>query len=239
MSYEELLEEIKSRGYWRVEIHSTEYQDKRLSSRAAMQNLLSGATVSLRGWPYPYFRAEETTYNGKWLESQVNWSYYRECWRLYESGQWLNYKGLYGAWITREKLFEGRSPLPPQHPGYLHVRGDILYTLTEILRFAVGLAQGGVFDPTAFLSIQLHNTHDYMLFESFERPFFLSHEYVNPSNRLIEEQKSIPVGQLSAVADQMALEMAIKVFSVFGWVPGEAAVRMLAEDQKKLIERRL
>jgi hypothetical protein len=239
VSYEELLEDIKSRGYWRVEIHSTEYQDKRLSRCAAMHDLLSGATVSLRGWPYPYFRIEKTTYNGKWLEGQVNWSYYREYWRLYESGQWIHYMGLRGARITREELFEGQSPPPPQHPGYLHVRGDILFTLTEIFRFAVGLAQGGILEPTAFLSIQLNNTRDYMLFEEFLRPFFFIHEYVNTSDTPIEQQKSVPVSQLSAVADQMALETAIKVFEVFGWVPSEAGVRMLAEDQKKLIERRL
>jgi len=237
VSHEELLAEIKSRGYWRVEIHSTEYQDNRLSSRAAMQDLLSSATVSLRGWPYPYFPAEDTAYNGKWLEGQVNSGYQKEYWRLYKSGQWVHWLGLSGAWITRERLFEGLSPLPPQHPGYLHVRGDVLFTLTEILRFAVGLAQGDVLDPNAFLSIQLHNTHDYMLFESFNR--FFTYSYVNQSDRPIEQQQSLPVGELSAVADQMALEMAIEVFSVFDWVPNEAAVRMLAEDQKKLIERRL
>lgn len=52
-------------------------------------------------------------------------------------------------------------------------------------------------------------------------------------------KQSVPVGQLAAITDQIALEMAIKVFLVFGWVPGEAAVRTLAEDQKKLVERRL
>jgi len=239
VSYEELLTEIKSRGYWRIEVHSTEYRDKRVSNRGAMHDLLSSATVSLRGWPYPYFRAEETAYNGKWLEGQVKGSYHKEYWRLYESGQWLHYLGLAGAWITRERLFEGRSPLPPPHPGYLHVRGDVLYTLTEILHFAVGLAQGGVFNTNVFLSIQLHNTCEYMLFESFERPFFLVNKYVNKSDRPIELQETVPVGQLSSVADQIALEMAIKVFSVFGWVPSEAGIRMLAEDQKKLIERRL
>jgi len=237
VNHEELLTDIKSRGYWRIEIHSTEFQDNRLPSRAAMQNLLSSAMVSLRGWPYPYFRAEETTYNGKWLEGHDNWSYHREYWRLYESGQWLHYLGLRGAWITREELFKGQSPLPPQHAGYIHVRGDVLFTLTEIFRFAVGLALGGIFDPTAFLSIQLHNTRDYMLFESFER--FFTYNYVNPLTRPIEQQQTLPVGDLYAVADQMALETAIKVFSVFGWVPSDAAIRTLAEDQKKLIERRL
>jgi hypothetical protein len=237
MSNEELLAEIKTRGYWRIEIRPTEYKGERLASRSAMHDLLSRAMVSLRGWPYPHFRAEETTYSGKWLEGQTSWSYYREWWRLYTSGQWLNYLGLRGAWITRERLFEGLSPLPPQHNGYLHVRGDILFTLTEILHFAVGLAQAGTLQPTAFLSIQLHNTGNYMLFESFERLF--PNEYVNKSNIPIERQVSVPVGQLAAVADQIALEMAIKVFEVFGWIPSEAVKRMLVEDQKKLIERRL
>lgn len=237
MSNEGLLAEIKSRGYWRVEMHSTEYQDKRLPNRAAMQGLISNATVSLRGWPYPYFRAEETTYNGKWLEGQINWENEREYWQLYESGQWLHYLGLHGAWITRERLFQHRSPLPPQHAGYLHVRGAILYTLTEIFRFAVGLGQSGILSPTAFLSIQLHNTRDYVLYENFERSFH--YNYVNKSDRPIEQQYTLPVSELSAVADQMALDLAIKVFSVFGWMPVDAAIRTLAEDQKKLIERRL
>jgi len=114
---------------------------------------------------------------------------------------------------------------------------DILYTLTEILRFVVGLAQGGIFDSSAFLSIQLHNTHDYMLYESFER--FFPHEYVNQSDTPIEQQQGMPVGQLAAIADQIALDMTVKVLSAFDWVPGEAAIRTLAEDQKKLVERRL
>jgi len=237
MSHEELLQEIKSLGYWRIEIHSTDYKDKRLPRRAAMHDILNQATVSLRGWPYPYSRAEETTYNTKWLEGQVNWDYYREYWRLYESGQWLHYLGLPGARITRERLFQGQSPLPPQHAGYLHVRGDVLFTLTEVLRFAVGLAQGGILDPAAFISVQLHNTKDYMLVESFER--FFPHEYVNQSDKPIEQQHKLPVNELSAVADQTALQMSIRVFEVFGWIPSEAAIRTLTEDQKKLIERRL
>jgi hypothetical protein len=237
VNHEELLTEIKSRGYWRIEVRSTEYQDRRLPNRAAMEKLMSGATVSLRGWPYPYFSANETTYNGKWLEGQGSVLYHKEYWRLYESGQWLHYLGLSGAWITREELFRNLSPLPAQHPGYLHVRGDVLFTLTEILRFSVGLAQGGILEPSAFISVQLHNTSDYMLFESFSR--FFPHIYVNKADRPIEQEWRLPVGELSAVADQMALEMAIKIYSVFDWSPAEAAVRTLVEDQKKLIERRL
>ncbi|MCJ7653874.1 MAG: hypothetical protein MUO97_00980 [Dehalococcoidia bacterium] len=237
MNNDELIKEIKAQGYWRVEIRSTEYKQKRLTTCAEMRDLLSSATVSLRGWPYPYYQAEDTAYNGQWLEGKVAWENYREYWRLYESGQWIHCSKLHGTGVAREVLFKGRRPLPPQHAGYVPVRGGILFTLTEIFHFAVGLAQAGVLDPTAFLSVQLHNTKDYMLFESFDR--FFPHEYVNQWDTPIIYEQSLPASEVSANADKIALDCAIKVFSVFGWSPAEVAVRNLVEDQKKLIERRL
>jgi hypothetical protein len=237
MNNDELIKEIKSHGHWRVEIRSAEYQAKRLTTCKGIQELLSSATVSLRGWPYPFFEANETAYNGQWLEGSVAWENYREYWRLYESGQWIHYLKLRGAGVAREELFKGMSPLPPQHAGYVHVRGDILFTLTEIFLFAAGLAQGKILDPSAFLSIQLHNTKDYMLYESFSR--FFPNEYVNTWDTPIKFEQSLPASDLSAIANEIALEFAVKIFSVFGWMPADAAIRTLVEDQKKLIERRL
>lgn len=238
MKNDELMKDIKSLGYWRVEIRSAEYQARRLPTCAGMHDLLSRATVSLRGWPYPYYQAHETAYNGKWLEGKKAWENFREYWRLYESGQWIHYARVYGAGVAREELFRGTTPLPPQHAGYVPVRGAILFTLTEILRFAAGLAQGGILAPTAFLSAQMHNAKDYMLFESFDR-FFPGERYVNTWDEAITCEQSLPASELSANADRLALDWAIRVFSVFGWNPTEAAIRNLAEDQKKLTERRV
>lgn len=239
MNNDELIEVIKSQAYWRIEIHSTEYQANRLSTRAGMEDLLSKATVSLRGWPYPYYgvRAEDLAYNGKWLEGKVNWDRFREYWRLYESGQWIHYSNVRTAGIPREEIFRGRAPLPPQHAGYISVRVEVLFTLTEILHFAVGLAQYGVLEPEAFLSIELHNTKDYMLFESFER--FFRDGYVNPSDTPITFEHRLSTDELPALADKIALDMAVKVYSIFNWIPAEAAIRNLVEEQRKLIERRL
>lgn len=237
MNNDELIKEIKSLGYWRVEIRSAEYQPKRLTTCEGMQSLLSSATVSLRGWPYPYYEVKETSYNGQWLEGKVAWERYREYWRLYESGQWIHFAKLPIAGVPREELFRNMLPLPPEHAGYIYVRGGILFTLTEIFHFAAGLAQGGILSPMAFLSVQLHNTKNYMLVESFDR--FFPFRYVNKWDTPITYEQSLPASELSAVADKEALEFAIKVFSVFGWVPAEAAVRNFVEDQKKLIERRL
>jgi len=94
-----------------------------------------------------------------------------------------------------------------------------------------------VLEPEAYLSIELHNTKDYMLFESFDR--FFHDGYVNPSDTPITFENSLPPAELPALADKMALDMAIKVYSVFNWIPTEPAIRNLGEDQKKLIERRL
>jgi hypothetical protein len=239
MTNDELVKEIKSQAYWRTEIHSTEYQANRLPTRAAMEDILSKATVSLRGWPYPYYgiRAEDLAYNGKWLEGKINWEQYKEYWRLYESGQWIHYSKVRTAGMPVEEIFRGRLPRPLPHAGYIPIRGEILFTLTEVLHFAVGLAQRGLLEPEAFLSIELHNTKDYMLFESFE--WFFRDGYVNPSDTPITFKHILPPVELPARADKMAMDMAIKVYSIFNWIPAEAAIRNLVEDQKKLIERRL
>jgi hypothetical protein len=182
---------------------STEYQAKRLSTRASLEALVSNASISLRGWPHPFYQAGKTAYpGGQWLEGNVAWDNNREYWRLYESGQWLHFARLYGAGAAREEVFKGRSPLPPQHAEYVHVR-DLLFTLTEMFHFAVGLAQGGVLDPTAFLSVLLHNTKDYMLYESSDR--FFTHRYVNQIDTPILFEQSLPANELSASADKMAL----------------------------------
>jgi hypothetical protein len=76
-----------------------------------------------------------------------------------------------------------------------------------------------------------------MLYESFER--FFPHKYINETDEPIIFEQSLPASELSASADKMALEMAVKVYSVFDWIPADAALRTLAEDQKKLLERRL
>ncbi|MFQ5872196.1 MAG: hypothetical protein ACE5JL_00140 [Dehalococcoidia bacterium] len=236
MNYAGLLQEIKSRAYWRVEIRSTEYDSSRLPNRAAMTALLRAVVVSFRGWPYPYFEPNESRYNGKWLEGHINWEAYKEYWRLYESSQWLHYFAAHGVWLPKDKLFSGRSPKPPDHAGYIHVR-DTLYTVTEVFRFAIGLAERGVLDPVAHLSISLCNTRDCMLYEDFERLFF--YNYVSESDQPISQEWNVPASELRAVADEKALEMATKILSVFNWTPDEGQVRILADDQRKLLERKL
>jgi hypothetical protein len=76
-----------------------------------------------------------------------------------------------------------------------------------------------------------------MLYESSDR--FFPHQYINKGDTPITYEQSLPASELTAIAEKEALEFAIKIFAVFGWFPAEPALRNLAEDQKKLIERRL
>ena len=76
-----------------------------------------------------------------------------------------------------------------------------------------------------------------MLFESFER--FFRDGYVCSSDTPITFEHRLLPDELPALADKMVLDMAVKVYSIFNWIPAEAAIRNLVEDQRKLIERRL
>ena len=50
----ELLEKIRSRGYWRVVIHPASFVEKQVANISDLYPLLQKIAVELRGWDYPH-----------------------------------------------------------------------------------------------------------------------------------------------------------------------------------------
>lgn len=238
-----LLEKIKSRAYWRVEIRPTVYEATRLQDRQAMEKAISVASVSLRGRPYPAFRLNEVriAHTGTYLEGQLDENWFKEFWRFYQSAQWIHYLVAHTAWMPKAELFRNRWPQPADHAGFIHIT-DTLFTITEILRFAVGLAEQHLLDPDLYMSIQLCNTRGYALYEStFDSPFswYEPDRLVSNANDPITQEITMPAARLRSVADEKALAIASGIFAGFGLVMAPDHKRLLAAKQRELLERRL
>lgn len=238
-----LLEKIKSRAYWRVEIRPTVYEATRLQDMQAMEKAINVASVSLRGRPYPAFRVDDLqkTYKGTWLEGQLDRDYFKEFWRLYQSAQWIHYLIALTAWMPKAKLFRDRWPQPADRAGFIHIT-DTLCTITEILRFAVGLAEQHLLDPDLYMSIQFCNTKGYALYESsFDSPFswYEPDRLVSKTDDPIKQELAMPAARLRSVADEKALAIASGIFAGFDLVVTPDHKRLLAAKQRKLLERRL
>ena len=110
-----------------------------------------------------------------------------------------------------------------------------LFTCTEIFEFAARLASNEVFGPSAEVSVRLVGMNGRVLTST------------NPARRLsmaytcaideIEFNRSIATADLLARPAELALDCTQHIYERFGWLGSSR--EMLAEDQRKLLERAL
>ena len=234
MSTDQLLETIRSRGYWRVNIRPTEHQERRLERLSDVHAIVEACRVSFRGWDYPFWEKEELRNEGEFVECSVDWDRSVEYVRFYRSGQFLHVFSALLDLLDPKEIFKHRSPPPSPRAGYLSVVG-VVYLATEIFEFAARLASKGVLRPKAFVSVQLHNMNDHQL-EMFDASRNFFREYVRKSDNPILFEREITEDEIISNTDGLALDLAVEVFENFNW--NNPPRHVFAEDQRKLRERR-
>ena len=92
MNTETLLNKIKSRGYWMVEIRPTKFDKLRIPTLSKAQEIIQSCIVTLRGWDYPHLshRDTERTQGVNWVASWADFMGHLEYWRFYQSTQFLH-----------------------------------------------------------------------------------------------------------------------------------------------------
>ena len=235
MSTEQLLEKIKSKGYWRVNIRPTEYRERRLERLSDVHAIVKACQVSFRGWDYPSWEERDLRNEGEFVEGLVDWPpRHFEYVRFYRTGQFLHLLSGWEAFISHEELFRNHYPRPTHRAGYLSVVG-VVYLATEVFEFAARLASKGLLRPKAFVSVQLHNMNDHQL-ETFGASRILFNEYVRTSDNPVVFEREATEDELISSGDQLALDLAVEIFENFNW--NDPPRQVFAEDQRKLRERR-
>src|SRR6266571_1988298 len=210
-----LDKEIRSRGYWRVNIRPSVF----IAERAALRDLEAiarDAVVQLRGWDYPHFPRDGVTRGNDFIEAATEAAFisHLEVWRLYQSGQFVH------LFAMREDWVEG-TPMPGLgnvKPGTLLSYESTLYTITEIFLFAARLAQRMALGPEVIVEYSLVDLLNRKL-ETFDpgrdslflvpRATALGHSY----ERTVTEKAE----RLVARAPEIALEQTLDLLERFGW----------------------
>jgi len=233
---EEVLQKIKSRGYWRINFRPVAYRD-RLSTVAECRSLVERNALSLRGWEYPakllgapnVLRPNSDKYAGL-----VNdWQNHVELWRMYKSGQFFHLLALREDWLrndqwgsAREKAFE-----PCQ---VLSVVGTI-YQATEIYQFLANLVRDGVYDDGVEVLVELHNLKGRALWLDDPLRVGFSYPRVTDADHLEWKQ----LHSMSEVLDKatvFARALLRTWFDAFDW---QASDELISGDQEKLLTRSL
>lgn len=235
MSTEELINKIKSKGYWRVEIRPTVFDRFRIPTFSKVQELVQSCTVHWRGWDYPHWNTGTVQNMSDWVESSEDWGHHIEYWRFYRSGQLVHLFAAHEDHMDVESMLSIRYPPRPKRSGYLGTISTT-YLLTEILELSARLANKDVLRPSAFISIGLYNMGDHQL-EPFKANRFFPDNYVFTTNTPIVIEKEIPQNELISNYDDFALDFVVEIFEHFNW--NNPPRQTLSEDQKRLRQRRL
>ena len=112
----ELLEKIRSRGYWRIVIHPATFLEKRVSKISTLYPLLQKISVQLRSWDFPRLdpRTPPVT-DVDWIGQESEWERFVEVWRIYQSGQFVDVAGMTEDWHDQSEWLPAPEKWEPGH----------------------------------------------------------------------------------------------------------------------------
>ena len=230
----EFLNKIQSRGYWKVVIRPTVFVEKRIENFAELYPILQKTYVQLKHWRWEFPQiniAAAPGYGIDWIGQESEWDEYLELWRFYQSGQFVNFKGLYEDWRDNSTR---RQPPPNWAPGqYLEVE-DTLLQFTEIFEFAARLAFTQAGDARMCLDLCVHNLAGRGLKLDRQRKGSSYFSTLTASVKEMPYKVELPAVKLVANPAELALRPAAELFQRFGWDPGIAMLRDIRDERLRL-----
>lgn len=221
-----ILEKIKTRGHWLINVRPTVY-NAALLPHQDLQPILRRSVVSLRGWEFPYIDYSVAIRNLlASIEQESEWSSYLEAWSFHRSGQFIDLCGFPEDWEEQSVtgFLEPNGTIAGQRLGI----GEVLYRFTEIFEFASRLAITEAGTEETYISIVLKGLNGRRLYNDGRQG--------NPLFRTAETgmdefpfSRAYSRTDLIATPRELALDVATEFFGPFGWYPPRELLKSMQE----------
>lgn len=239
---EQVIQKIKSKGYWEVNIHPETYKEKRIE-KEQIRNLIKSSVVRLSGSDFPAFsNTDNEPYNiANGIEKAVFRDYSKEFWRMTQSSNFFHLIALWEDWRGKVKYNNMWSDenIYFNEGEWLGVLGA-LFRITQIFEFAKRLASQNIFDENVLIDIKLHGIKDRILVvDSFNKVGFrqIDEKKATGDNTWSYTEKMFSVTELLNKADELALKAFQDLVFVFNW--DNPPMDSLKDDQRKFLEGRI
>ena len=217
-----LLADIHAAGYWRVVMHPSTFNEHRISTPQRCWEIVADAQVGYRPYAvYPYLRERERDYDQDWVQFGGDSGQGLQFWRFHQSGQFIH------NFAMSEDVFDdqGQRALNTL---------EMLYTLTEIMKFASRLAHQNVLEPAALIQVELHNIQGRALVGARGVPLE-GGPYTAESDPVVWRATPSSLA-LIATSKEIAVDAAMSIFAQFGW--RDASRESLLREQKRFVTGR-
>lgn len=224
----ELLEKMRSRGYWKVIIRPTDLMENRIENPADLYRILDKSAAHTRHWRFgfPHIQSESKTCREKdWIGQEFEWGRYLELWRFYRSGQLVVFRGLYGDWADHAPAIP--VPVELDLRAYLEAE-DALLQLTEVFQLAASLTFTAAATDCVHLTASLHNIEGrrLILYRGAAPPRPVATAAPSAVDEFVY-RREFPKITLGIQAQELALQAADELFRCFDWHPPASLLRDL------------
>lgn len=227
----EVIDRIKSRGYWSIVIRPTSFVENRLPTLESALALVQRCAVSIekRGWPFPQIELERNLIRGdkdEWVGQEMDWHIHVETWRMYKSAQFVYLGGFWSDWKD-QSLWPGPAQGWASESQWLYV-GEVIIKLWEAHRFAAGMAVALPEFESFSIDAKLVGLKDRVLrLGMFGRGEL--DERILISNMLLHKE-TLSGERIIGGSDEIALSAAAAIFQQVGWDPGLELLRAIREE---------
>jgi len=235
------LESLKMRGYWSVNVHPNNVLNNVIDPINKGKEIIKSSSIQFRGWDYPHYPTATLDHQDLYLagdkvEAWIDYEQYKEVWRLYQNGQFIHMFALREDWWELDSWLPIDNYLKKIKPGsILEVIGAI-YSITEMFAFLnnfIGSTNGDEY--TVEISLTGTSGRKLHISDRGRAPLFM--DYSAKINEIILPKKVFTKEQLVKSYLELAYDQIVYLFHQFNW--DNPPERVIREDQKKLIERRL
>ena len=240
MTEKELLNKIKSRGYWKVNFTPLKFNESIVPERPQLIDIVEKSRVKLRGWDYPHLshwetpQSREAVIRKDYIEGGCDWEAMIELWRFYQSGQFIHLFAIREDWFA-EDTWVTRPDLKNLKSGDALEIVSAIYTATEIFEFAHRLTKLGIYDEGIKISIQLVNTKGRALkvFDFMRAGLFRDYK---AHDDVVHYEREFTNEEILSDHKKLAIDAISWILESFGWTDRPRSV--FEKDQRNLYERR-
>jgi hypothetical protein len=225
-----VLDKIRTRGYWRVVIRPTTFEENHIPNDSDLFPIVERNSVRLRGWDYPHIDYQSPPLRGAdWVGQEFDREDEIEVWRLSMSGQFVHFFALAGEWRDYSTTW---PPEPGWQPGRYLYYIQTIYSIVEIFEFAARMALSPAGATAMRVEIDLDGLQGRQIVETDSR-FRFSRTYHTQMPRWKYRWEGSQT-ELIAGPRELAALATRELFARFGL---EASLETLAKLQVE-IERR-
>jgi hypothetical protein len=134
----EIKKRIRSAGYWETIVRPARFVRHRIEPITALLPLLRRCHVEVRGWDFPHISDHDPIITGAdFVEQESEWQHHAEAWRLYQTGQFVDLRGMPNDWRDRSDIWPTDDGW--QRGDRLGI-GDTLFIMFEAFEFSARFA---------------------------------------------------------------------------------------------------